>query len=113
MRDIYKKIHQDPRFHELERKRRVFTWILTSIVLGNVVWYILATAFYPTAAFARLWGTPIADGYTTTWGIVIGISQTILFIVLVGVYILRANGEFDTLKDVIVADAVRAVGAKQ
>ena len=113
MQDIFERIHADPRFHELERKRRVFTWLLAGIVLANCAWYILATAFFPTAAFAKLWGTPIAEGYVTTWGIVIGMAQTVLFIALVGVYILRANGEFDRLRDAIVADATRAGGVQK
>ncbi|MGH8595459.1 MAG: DUF485 domain-containing protein, partial [Gammaproteobacteria bacterium] len=73
-------------------------------------WYIAATAFYPEFGFARLWGEPIAAGAATTWGIVIGFIQTLLFIALVGIYIHRANTEFDTLKDAIVADARRAAG---
>ena len=110
MQHLYKAIKEDPRFHELERKRRVFSWTLVTIVLANCLWYIFATAFYPERGFARFWGTPIGEGYATTWGIVIGLLQTVLFIGLVGLYIYRANTEFDVLKDIIVADAKRAAG---
>lgn len=112
MKHIYQKIKEDPRFRELESKRRNFTWLMVGIMLANDFWYICATAFYPEHGYARFWGTPIGEGYATTWGIVIGFLQTILFIVLVGVYIYRANNEFDTLKDAIVADARRAAGEK-
>lgn len=113
MQQIYRHIQADPRFHELERKRRVFTSFLLAILLINEAWYILATAFYPKFGFARLWGEPISEGYATTWGIVIGLLQTVLFIALVGIYIHRANGEFETLKNTIVQDALRATGEKQ
>lgn len=113
MQHIYKKIYQDPRFHELERKRRIFSWTLAGIVLANCFWYIFATAFYPEHGYARFWGTPIAAGYATTWGIVIGLLQTILFILVVGIYIYRANNEFDVLKDAIVADAQRSAGEEK
>jgi uncharacterized membrane protein (DUF485 family) len=107
MQPIYREVLNDPRFRLLEAKRRRLSWVLVTIVLANCFWYILATAFYPAAGFARLWGTPIGAGYATTWGIVIGIAQTILFIALVGYYIHRANGEFDALTTAIVADANR------
>ncbi len=110
MQNVYRHIQADPRFHALERKRRHFTFLLLAILLANEAWYILATAFYPRFGFARLWGEPLAAGYTTTWGIVIGILQTLLYIALVGIYIYRANGEFEVLKNTIVRDALRATG---
>jgi uncharacterized membrane protein (DUF485 family) len=113
MQHLYRHIQADPRFHALERKRRGFTSLLLAFLIGNEVWYILATAYYPKFGFARLWGEPIAAGYATTWGIVIGIAQTVLYIALVGIYTYRANGEFETLKNTVVQDALRAVGEKQ
>lgn len=110
MQKIYQLIQADPRFHELERKRGRFGWTLATIVVANCLWYMAATAFFPESGFARLWGEPVSMGATTTWGIVIGFTQTVLFILLVGLYIRRANREFDTLKDAIVADARRAAG---
>ncbi len=113
MEHIYQEIRRDPRFHDLERKRGRLSWILSTIVIANCLWYIFATAFFPEAGFAAFWGKPIGEGMATTWGIVIGFLQTILFVVLVVWYIRRANGEFDTLKDIIVADATRAAGDKK
>ena len=105
--------YRDPRFHELERKRGRLSWVLAILVIANCLWYVFATAFFPEAGFARVWGEPIGEGMATTWGIVIGFLQTIGFIVVVVFYIHRANGEFDTLKDAIVADATRAAGEKK
>jgi uncharacterized membrane protein (DUF485 family) len=113
MEHIYKEIRRDPRFHELERKRGRLSWILAILVIVNCLWYIFATAFFPEAGFARFWGEPIGEGMATTWGIVIGFLQTIAFIAVVVLYIHRANGEFDTLKDTIVADATRTAGEKK
>lgn len=110
MQHIYRRIMADPRFLELERKRRAFVSLLLGILLVNEAWYILATAFYPRFGFARIWGEPIAEGYATTWGIVIGLLQTVLFVALVGIYIHRANGEFEVLKNAIVRDAQRTAG---
>lgn len=110
MQEIYRRIQADPRFHELERKRGRFSWALALIVIANCLWYMGATAFFPDVPFAKLWGEPLTEGGSTTWGIAIGFAQTVGFILLVGLYIYRANSEFDRLKDAIVADAMRATG---
>lgn len=108
MQHLYRHIHANPKFHELERKRSRLSWTLAAIVLANVCWYILATAFYPEVGFALFWGKPLVEGGATTWGIVIGFWQTVLFIALVVYYIWKANGELDALKEEVVADALRA-----
>ena len=50
MQHLYRLIHANPRFHELERKRSRLSWTLASIVMANIVWYIIATAFFPKNA---------------------------------------------------------------
>ena len=44
MQHLYRHIHANPKFHELERKRARLSWTLAAIVLVNVFWYIFATA---------------------------------------------------------------------
>ena len=112
MQHIYKRIHANPKFHELEQKRARLSWTLAAIVLANAFWYIGATAFYPEADFALFWGKPVTEGGATSWGILIGLCQTVLFIGLTVFYIGRANGELDTLKDQVVAEALRDAGEK-
>ena len=121
MQHLYRLIHANPRFHELERKRARLSWSLAAIVLVNTVWYIIATAFYPAtpevtgllADIARFWGTPVSPGGATTWGIYIGLAQIFLYIGLVLYYISQANGELDALKDAVIADAMRAAGEQK
>ncbi|WP_117083693.1 DUF485 domain-containing protein, partial [Klebsiella pneumoniae] len=49
-------------------------------------------------AFAPHWlGTPLHEGTSVTRGIPIGIGVIIISFVLTGVYVWRANGEFDRL----------------
>lgn len=108
MQHIYREIHRDPRFHELERKRSRLSWTLVAIVLATAFFYIYATAFDHS-----LFSTPIAPDSAITWGVVHGIADVILYVVFVGIYIRRANNEFDTLKEAIVADAIRATENRQ
>ncbi|WP_137818468.1 DUF485 domain-containing protein [Pseudomonas sp. 2FG] len=93
---IYRRIEQSPRFKELVAKRERFAWILSAIMLGLYVAFILVIAFDP-----QLFGTPISPGSTTTWGIPVGVGLIVSAFVLTGIYVFRANGEFDDLNQAI------------
>lgn len=108
MQHVYRHIHRDPRFHELERKRSVLSWSLATIVLATAFFYIYATAFDQS-----LFAAPIAPGSAITWGIVHGIADVVLYVIFVGIYIRFANNDFDDLKETIVADALRATEGQQ
>jgi uncharacterized membrane protein (DUF485 family) len=56
--------------------------------------FVLTIAFDP--AFL---GTPLSAGSVTTIGIPIGIGVIISAFVLTGIYVRRANGEFDELSN--------------
>ncbi len=61
--------------------------------------FILVVAFAP-----RLLGTPIGRGVTTI-GIPIGLGVILTAFVLTGLYVRRANSEFDTMTRAIVERA--------
>lgn len=93
---VYKRIEQNPRFQELVAKRDKFAWTLSAIMLGLYVAFILLIAFEP-----QLLGTRISPEGTTTWGIPLGIGLILSAFVLTGIYVKRANGEFDSLNQEI------------
>jgi len=93
---VYKRIEQNPRFQELVAKRDRFAWTLSAIMLGLYVAFILLIAFEP-----QLLGTRISPEGTTTWGIPLGIGLILSAFVLTGIYVKRANGEFDRLNQEI------------
>ncbi|MBW7985108.1 DUF485 domain-containing protein [Enterobacillus tribolii] len=89
---IYQRIETNPRFKELVQKREKFAWILSLIML--IVYY----GFILLIAFAPEWlGTPLSPDSSVTRGIPIGIGVIVISFVLTGVYVYRANGEFDRL----------------
>lgn len=89
---IYQKIEDNPRFKELVRKRSRFSWTLSIITLVLYVSFIFLIAFDPS------WlGTPISEGSYITRGIPVGVGLIIISFVLTGIYVLRANGEYDRL----------------
>ncbi len=97
MQHLYKQIYADPEFHELERKRGVFSWTLACITLLVYFSFILVIAFVPEW-FAR----PISEGSIITWGIPCGLGVIFLSFILTGIYVFRANGEFDHLtRDIV------------
>ncbi|MBJ7222697.1 MULTISPECIES: DUF485 domain-containing protein [unclassified Brenneria] len=90
--DIYQRIESNPLFRELVNKRQRFATILSLIMLVLYVGFILLIAFAPG------WlGTPIASGSSITRGIPIGVGLIVTSFILTGIYVYRANGEFDRL----------------
>lgn len=89
---IYQRIEKSARFKELVKKRQAFALLLSMIMLILYVGFILLIAFAPG------WlGTPLHEGTNVTRGIPIGVGLIVISFVLTGVYVWRANGEFDRL----------------
>ncbi len=97
---IYQRIENNPRYQELVKKREYFAWCLSLIMLVLYVGFILLIAFAPG------WlGTPIAPGYTITRGIPIGVGLIVISFILTGIYVIRANGQFDSLNSQVLKEA--------
>jgi len=92
---------ENPRYQELVRRRSRFAWTLTLVMLAIFFGYILLVAF-DKALLAQ----PIAGG-TTTLGIPIGIGVILAGIVLTGLYVRRANRDFDPAVRAIREEAER------
>ena len=97
---IYQRVVNNPRFRELVQKRSRFAWLLSGITLVLYVAFILLIAFDP-----QWLGTPLYDGATITRGIPVGVGLIVISFVLTGIYVIRANSEFDRLT----ADIIREV----
>jgi uncharacterized membrane protein (DUF485 family) len=87
----YDEVVDDPRYQRLVKRRGRFTWTLTAIMLAAYFGYIALIAF-DKAVLAR----PIGRGVTSL-GIPVGVGIILLAILLTGLYVRRANSEFDPL----------------
>ncbi|WP_338505435.1 DUF485 domain-containing protein [Erwinia aphidicola] len=96
---LYERIEKSARFKELVRKRQSFATLLSIIMLVLYVGFILLIAFAPA------WlGTPLHQGTNVTRGIPIGVGLIVISFLLTGVYVWRANGEFDRLTRELLKD---------
>ncbi|MEW5560425.1 DUF485 domain-containing protein [Enterobacter asburiae] len=97
--DICQQIEDSAHFRELVDKRQRFAAILSVIMLIVYVGFILLIAFAPG------WlGTPLHAGTSVTRGIPIGIGVIVISFLLTGVYVWRANGEFDKLTKAVMRE---------
>jgi uncharacterized membrane protein (DUF485 family) len=85
------KVLADPRYQQLVQRRGRFTWTLSIIMLVAYFGYIALVAF-DKSLLAR----PIGGGVTSL-GIPVGVGLILLAILLTGLYVRRANREFDPL----------------
>lgn len=98
----YDKVVAHPKFAELMKKRNRFALLLSAIVLGVYYTYVLIASLAPTTFAA-----PIGEGYTWCVGLLAGfIIQGFAFL-MTGVYVRRANGEFDAINRTLIEEAGR------
>ncbi|MGE5545264.1 MAG: DUF485 domain-containing protein [Solirubrobacterales bacterium] len=97
--DTGRRIQGNPKFHELVRKRSTFAWTLTIIMLAIYFGFIFLIAYGKDFL-----GTSLAGGVTTI-GLPIGVGVILCAIVLTGIYVRRANTEFDELSRQIIEEA--------
>ncbi len=93
---VYERILANPNFHELVAKRSRFAWLLAAVMLGLYLTFILLIAFAP-----QMLGMRISPDSVITWGIPLGLGLIGSAFVLTGIYVQRANGEFDRLNKAI------------
>ena len=98
---VVDKIQSHPKYQELRAKRNGFGWLLTLLML--VVYYgSIALIEFNKPFLAQ----PIGAG-VTTMGIPIGMGVIVFTIVITGIYVRRANSEYDTLTKEILKDATK------
>ena len=96
---VVQKIQSHPKYLELRTKRNRLGIFLTVLMLVAYYGYIALIAFDK-----KFLAQPIGSGVTTL-GVPIGMGVILFTIVITGIYVRRANGEFDALTKQILKDA--------
>ena len=97
--DIYERIRTNPKYQQLVSKRSSYGWLLTILMLFVYYGFIALIAFNKS-----LLATPMGPGVMTI-GIPIGIGVILFTIIITGVYVRRANTEFDAINEEIIKEA--------
>jgi len=98
--NMHEHIRNNPKFAELIAKRKAFAYTLSAIMLVIYFGFILTIAYAPKEL-----GQPLFEGGVTTVGFPIGVFVILSAIGLTGLYVRRANGEFDELNRQILEEA--------
>jgi uncharacterized membrane protein (DUF485 family) len=91
--DLNARIRANPKYQELKSKRSSFGWLLTIIMLVVYYGYIMMIAFNKEFLAQKL------GAGVTSVGIPIGVGVIVFTILITGVYVRRANSEFDALTE--------------
>jgi uncharacterized membrane protein (DUF485 family) len=95
------RLSAHPAFRKLARQRAILGWGLAGVMTAAYFAFILCVAFRP-----GLLGAPIADGWTTSFGVVAGIGVIAFGFVLTATYVLVANARFDALGRILQEEGV-------
>ena len=98
--ELYERVKNNPKFHQLIARRSRMAWGLSSIILLMYFSFIMLIAFVP-----EFLGQPINETTLITIGIPIGVFIIITAFVLTGVYVRKANKDFDRINQEIIDEA--------
>jgi len=96
--DVVARVKGNAKFHQLVSTRRTFAWSLAAIMLVLYFGFILILAFDKSLLALKIGGSIVS------WGIPIGLGVIIAAFVLTGIYVRRANAQFDRLTREIVEE---------
>ena len=98
--NIQVKIRNNPKFTEMVGKRTRFAIILSLVVLVPYYSYMLLVSLQP-----QLFAAKISEGSVITIGWPIAALIVVGGWLTTGIYVSRANGEFDSLNEEILKEA--------
>ena len=98
--DLTARIASNPKYQELKAKRSRLGWWLALAMMVVYYGFILLVAFDKPFLATR-----IGAGVTTI-GMPIGLAVIVFTVVITGIYVKRANGEFDALTEQIAKRAL-------
>ena len=98
---MVERIQRNPKYQQLKRTRSRYGWTLAILMLIVYYGYIGLIAFDK-----EFLAKPMGAGVTTI-GIPIGMAVIVFSIVITGLYVRRANGEFDAMTREIIEEATK------
>ena len=97
--DIVQRVKADPNYQKLVKSRSSYGWLLTWAVM--IVYY----GFTLLNAFDKPFMASKIGAGVMSWGVPLGLFVILFTIAVTGIYVRRANSEFDALTDAIQRNA--------
>ena len=97
--DIVQRVKADPNYHKLVKTRSRYGWTLTWLVM--IAYY----GFTWLNAFDKQFMASKIGAGVMSWGVPLGLFVILFTIAVTGIYVRRANSEFDALTDAIQRNA--------
>ncbi|MDP3841153.1 MAG: DUF485 domain-containing protein [Oxalobacteraceae bacterium] len=89
--DLVQKIKSNRNYQKLVSTRSSYGWTLTWIMMIVYYGFIMLIAFNKELLAAKM------GAGVMTWGMPIGLFVIVFTVIITGIYVRRANGEFDDL----------------
>lgn len=86
------RILNNPTFQQMARQKAILSWIFSFLMLLVYISYIGFIGIKP-----EIFAQSVSSNSYTTWGIYAGLSVIFFAITITGIYVYKANGEFDRL----------------
>ena len=96
--DLVKRVESNASYQKLVKPRSSFGWWLTASMMVVYYGYTLLNSFDKELMFKKM-----GDG-VTTWGMPIGFGVILFTILITGLYVRRANTEYDDLTEKILKE---------
>lgn len=97
---IYQRIRENPKYQDMIKRRGRFAALLSAIVLVAYYGFMMAVAFKPS-----LLRETLSDASVLTVGMPIGAGIIIASWLLTGLYVYRANSDFDKVNEQVLKEA--------
>ncbi len=95
---VFEQIRSNPKYPLMVARRRRLAGMLAGVVLGLFFAFILVVAFAPA-----LLAKTVGDGVTTI-AVPLGVAMIVLFWLLTGLYVVRAQRDFDQIRNEILRE---------
>jgi uncharacterized membrane protein (DUF485 family) len=89
--DLVQKIKSNPNYQKLVSTRSSYGWMLTWLMMIVYYGFIVLIAFDKELLAAKM------GAGVMTWGMPIGLFVIVFTVIITGIYVRRANSEFDDL----------------
>ena len=99
--DLARRIAANPKYQQLKARRSRFGWLLAILMLIVYYGFILLVAFDKPFLAQRL------GAGVTTIGMPIGFGVIVFTIVITGIYVRRANREYDALSEQVAKEVLQ------